>query len=83
MKLSAKVKNFFRNLSSKTIRELIAIAVILCISIAISLPAFFSDMKEYRNQATEIPKEDMNISTPEEQGMDGGLLKEAGSYISE
>ena len=84
MNLPGRVKCFFQNLSSKTIRELIAIAVILCISLVISLPAFFSDMKEYSRQMTEILEDNMmNISSPEEQGMDMELLNKAGSFISD
>lgn len=81
--LPGRIKFFFKNLSSKTIRELIAIGVILCISLAISLPAFFSDLKKYRNQAEEVPEDGITVSDPKEQGMDAALLKEADNYISQ
>ena len=82
MNLPGRVKFFFKNLSSKTIRELIAIAVILCISVAISLPAFFSDLEKRRSQEQDIPEKSMEQSSPEEQKMDPELLKQADSYFS-
>ena len=64
LNLPDRVKYFFQNLSSKTIGELIAIVVILCISFAIALPDFFSDMKEYRAQDKEIKEDDLIIPSP-------------------
>ncbi len=82
MNLPGRVKFFLKNLSSKTIRELIAIAVILCISVAISLLAFFSDLEKRRSQEQDIPEKSMEQSSPEEQKMDPELLKQADSYFS-
>ncbi len=81
MNLPGRIKNFFKNLSGKTLRELIAIGIILCISFAISLPAFFSDMKAYQKQQKEVPDDPAAVSTPREQGMDPELLNKADSLF--
>lgn len=83
LKLPGRIKFFFNNISDRTVRELIAIGIILCISLAVSLPAFFSDLKKYRSQTAQEPaKEDMEFARPEEQGMDSGLLEKADASIS-
>lgn len=50
MKLMGRIGYFFQNLSGRTLREIIAIAVILLISAVLSLSVFFSDAEKSREQ---------------------------------
>lgn len=74
-----KLKITFQNLSGRTVRELIAMSVILCVSIALSLPALNEDIGQYRLQKLE--DDGIENSTAKEQGMDAGLLEEAARYL--
>lgn len=80
MGIFRKLKITFQNLSGRTLRELIAIAVILCISIALSLPALNEDIKQYRIQKAE--DDGIESSTAQEQGMDADMLGKAGRYLA-
>lgn len=64
-------------ISGRALREIIVIIVILAISVYMSLPTYFSELKDYKKQQ----KEELNISTPEKEGMDQVLLSEAVDYV--
>lgn len=70
LNLYGRIRYFFQNLSGRAIRDLIAAAIILCISVALSLPAFFSDMREYKNSERIKTEEGSKIASPSEAGTD-------------
>lgn len=79
MGIFRKLEITFQNLSGRTIRELIAVSVILCISIALSLPALNEDIRQYHIQKAE--DDGIKNSTAIEQGMDPGILGGAVCYL--
>lgn len=64
------------NLSPAAVREIIAVAVILCLSAAMSLPQFLEDRKLAAAQKEALLK-NMRFETasPQEQGMDSTLFE--------
>ena len=79
MGIFRKLKITFQNLSGRTVRELIAMSVILCLSIALSLPALNEDIRQYRIQKLE--DDGIENSTAEAQGMDADTLNGAARYL--
>ncbi len=80
MGIFRRLKITLGNLSANTVRELIAMAVILCLSIALSLPTLNEDLKRYHSQMTE--DDGIQNSDAEAQGMDAARLDEAAGYMN-
>ena len=83
IKIMRNIKYTFQNLSGNAVREIIAIAVILCLSIALSIPAFIQDINKYRISMSNVINDGWNTSTPEEQGMDSGKLSQVGTALEQ
>lgn len=65
------------DLSPAAVREIIAVIVILCISLAISMPQFFEDRKLAAAQKEALLKsKGFETALPDEQGMDFTLFNE-------
>lgn len=84
MRLLRNIRYFFENLSARAIRELVVVLILLCLATALSLPQFISDLKQVKMPAAAASAEDdWKMTTPEQQGMDGHLLKEAGEMVGQ
>lgn len=82
MKLLRKIGRVFKNPSPAAMREGIAIVVILCIAVALSLPQYYSDSAVAKRQKEEIKAEkDMITAKPEEKGMDSARLDTAANQL--
>ena len=79
MRIFKKLKITFQNLSGRTVRELIAMSVILCFSIVLSLPELNEDIRQYRIQKLE--DDGIKNSTAAEEGMDADTLYGAARYL--
>ena len=78
-----KLVKRLKELSPATLRECIAIIVILCLAVAVSIPQYFKD-RETAELQKELLKDDGYFLTarPEEQGMDSVILDEGARYLS-
>jgi CubicO group peptidase (beta-lactamase class C family) len=84
MKLLGRIGRRFKDLSPVAIREIIAIAVILCIAAALSLPQYYSDITAAKRQKEEIKTEkNMAVAKPEEKGMDSIKLETAAKHFKD
>lgn len=79
MGIFSSVKYTFRNLSGRAIRNLITAAIILCVSIALSVPALVEDLKQQRMQAAD--DDGIENSTAAGQGMDEDILSQGARYM--
>lgn len=65
-----------RDLSPAAIREIIVIAVILCVALALSLPQYYSDKEAAKQQEVELRSdESFVVEDPGKHGMDSSKLE--------
>jgi hypothetical protein len=82
MGLLRKAGRAFKNMSPVMMREIIAITVILCIAVALSLPQYYRDAAAAKLQKEEQKAEkDMTAARPEEKGMDSVMLETAAEEL--
>lgn len=79
MGIFRKLKITFQNLSGRTIRELIIMSVILCISIALSLPELNADIRQQRIQRLE--DDGIKNSAAQDEGMSAEILDNGARYL--
>jgi hypothetical protein len=63
VKLFKKIRFTFQNLSAAAVRDIIVVIVILCLSVAFSIPSLKQDLKEYQKQKIERENEPAQTST--------------------
>jgi CubicO group peptidase (beta-lactamase class C family) len=82
MSLLRRIIRPFKDLSPKAVREIIAIAVILCIAVALSLPQYYKDVASAKLQKEELKvQKDMATAKPEKKGMDSAKLETAAEQL--
>lgn len=79
MRIFSSLKYSLQNLSGRAVRNLIAAAIILCVSVALSVPSLVEDLKQQRVQASD--DDGIENSTAAEQGMDADLLDQGARYM--
>jgi hypothetical protein len=82
MKRFGRLTNYIKNLSPAFIREIIAVLIILCLSVVLSLPQYNRD-KEAAKLQNEMQKNDKSVpaAKPEAHGKDSGRLKAGVDYM--
>jgi CubicO group peptidase (beta-lactamase class C family) len=83
MKFFRRLGRRFREMSPKTIREIIIIAVILCVSLALSLPQYFRDVEAAKVQQAGLKDQDsfFAVDAPGNQGLDAAKLELAAEKL--